>query len=157
MLEINLSPLYSDAAEAQGLIVDFETAGSAAFEFAHHRDQLSEKFVERAEAGLASSYDDYKSALSIVETAQNGLDAAMDGVDVLICPSAPGEAPKGLEATGDPVFNRLGTALRVPCLNIPGFCGHRGLPVGVQLIGRMGDDRRVLAIGKWLHAILQQG
>jgi len=154
--ETGLPPLYADVGEAQGLIVDFETAGSAAFELAHHRDQLSEKFVERAEAGLASSYDDYNSALSIVRAAQNELAAAMDGVDVLLCPSAPGEAPKGLEATGDPVFNRLGTALRGPCLNIPGLCGSSGLPVGVQLIGRMGDDRRVLAIGQWLHAVLRQ-
>lgn len=154
--EIDLPLLYTDVADAQGLIVDFETAGSAAFELAHHRDQLSEKFIERSEAGLASSHDDYKSALSIVKAAQNGFDAAMDDVDVLLCPSAPGEAPKGLEATGDPVFNRIGTALKGPCLNIPGLCGRAGLPVGVQLIGRMGDDRRTLAAGQWLQAILRQ-
>lgn len=154
--EIDLPPLYADVAEAQGLIVDFETAGSAAFELAYHRDQLSEKFIERAEAGLAASYDDYNSALSVVKAAQNGLDAVMDGVDMLLCPSAPGEAPKGLDATGDPVFNRLGTALRAPCLNIPGLHGRSGLPVGVQLIGRVGDDRRALAAGQWLQAILRQ-
>ena len=154
--EIDLPPLYADVAEAQGLIVDFEAAGTAAFELAHHRDQLSEKFIERAEAGLAASYDDYNSALSVVKAAQKGLDAVMDGVDVLLCPSAPGEAPKGLEATGDPVFNRLGTALRGPCLNIPGLHGRTGLPVGVQLISRLGDDRRALAAGQWLQAILRQ-
>jgi Asp-tRNA(Asn)/Glu-tRNA(Gln) amidotransferase A subunit family amidase len=80
----------------------------------------------------------------------------MDGVDVLLCPSAPGQAPEGLGATGDPIFNRLGTALRAPCVSIPGLSGHSGLPIGVQLIGRIKDDRRTLAVGDWLHAKLRR-
>ena len=81
----------------------------------------------------------------------------MDGLDVLLCPSAPGQAPEGLGATGDPIFSRLGTALRVPCVSIPGLSGSSGLPVGVQLMGRMKDDRRTLAVGNWLHGILRRG
>ena len=79
----------------------------------------------------------------------------MDGLQVLLCPSAPGQAPEGLGATGDPIFNRMGTALRGPCLNIPGLHGSSGLPVGVQVIGRMNDDQRALAVGDWLQRILR--
>ena len=79
----------------------------------------------------------------------------MDGLDVLLCPSAPGQAPKGISATGDPIFNRLGTALRIPCVNIPGLHGRTGLPVGVQVQGRLGDDRRTLAVSGWLQHVLQ--
>ena len=81
----------------------------------------------------------------------------MDGVDVLLCPSTSGQAPEGFGATGDPIFNRMGTALRAPCVNIPGLSGRSGLPVDVQLMGRMKDDRRTLAVGDWLHGILRRG
>lgn len=153
--EITLPEPFSHVTKAQGVIVDYEAANSAAYDLAVHRDQVSKSFIERAEAGIACSAEQYDEALSIVFNAQNALDAAMGDVDVLLCPSAPGEAPKGLSATGNPIFSRMGTALRVPCLSIPGLSGHSSLPIGVQLVGRYKDDRRVLAIGEWLHALLQ--
>ena len=153
--DITLPEPFPKLAHAQGVIADFEVANSAAYELTFHRDLLSGKFVERADAGVELTIEQYDEALSIVAAAQAGLDSAMDDVDVLLCPSATGEAPEGLGATGDPIFNRLGTALRVPCVNIPGLSGHSGLPVGVQVIGRMMDDRRTLAVGEWLHNILK--
>jgi Asp-tRNA(Asn)/Glu-tRNA(Gln) amidotransferase A subunit family amidase len=155
--ETVLPELFALLGEAQGLIVDYETASSAAHELAFHRDNVSKSFLDRAEAGLAYTADQYDDALSVVAMAQTGLDAAMDGVDVLLCPSSQGQAPEGLGTTGDPIFNRMGTALRAPCVNIPGLSGRSGLPVGVQVMGRMKDDRRTLAVGNWLHGILQCG
>lgn len=155
--ETVLPELFAVLGEAQGLIVDYETANSAAHELAFHRDNVSKSFLDRAEAGLAYTADQYDVALSVVARAQAGLDAAMDGVDVLLCPSSQGQAPEGLGTTGDPIFNRMGTALRAPCVNIPGLSGRSGLPVGVQVMGRMKDDRRTLAVGNWLHGILRRG
>ena len=155
--DITLPEIFSRLAKAQGVIVDYEAARTAAYDLAVHRNLVSKSFAERADAGFACPPEAYDEALLIVAEAQASLDAAMGDVDVLLCPSAPGEAPKGLGATGDPVFNRMGTALRVPCLNIPGLTGHTGLPVGVQLIGRFKDDRRVLAVGAWLQSLLQHG
>jgi Asp-tRNA(Asn)/Glu-tRNA(Gln) amidotransferase A subunit family amidase len=153
--EITLPEPFSRLAEAQGIVVDFEVANSAAYELAFHHDKVSRSFTARAEAGLAYTIEQYDDALSVIAMAQADLEAAMDGVDVLLCPSAPGQAPEGLGATGDPIFNRLGTALRAPCVSIPGLSGHSGLPIGVQLIGRIKDDRRTLAVGDWLHAKLR--
>lgn len=103
---------------------------------------------------MACSPEQYDAALAVLENARQTFGEVMTDIDVLLMPSAPGEAPKGLQATGNPVFNRLGTALRVPCLSVPGLRGASGMPVGVQLIGRMGDDRRVLAAGAWLFRVL---
>jgi Asp-tRNA(Asn)/Glu-tRNA(Gln) amidotransferase A subunit family amidase len=122
--DITLPEPFPKLAHAQGVIADFEVANSAAYELTFHRDLLSRKFVERADAGVELTIEQYDEALSIVAAAQAGLD-------------------------------RLGTALRVPCVNIPGLSGHSGLPVGVQVIGRMMDDRRTLAVGEWLHNILK--
>jgi Asp-tRNA(Asn)/Glu-tRNA(Gln) amidotransferase A subunit family amidase len=79
------------------------------------------------------------------------LDSAFADTDVLLAPSAPGEAPAGLAATGDPIFCRMWTVLHVPAINLPCACGPRGLPVGLQVIGRIGDDARTLAIADWVH------
>jgi len=152
--EITLPEVFDGLGEAQGIVVDYQAALSAAYELAFHRDQVSKSYAVRADAGAACSPERFDQALGVITAAQAALDAAMAGVDVLICPSAPGEAPEGLDATGNPVFNRLGTALRGPCLNIPGLTGRTGLPVGVQLIGRMNDDHRTLAAGRWLQKIL---
>ena len=81
----------------------------------------------------------------------------MEDFDVLLSPSAIGEAPVGLQATGDPIFNRIGTALKGPCLNIPGLKGSAGLPIGIQLIGAYKKDRQLLIIGDWVHEILLKG
>jgi Asp-tRNA(Asn)/Glu-tRNA(Gln) amidotransferase A subunit family amidase len=57
-----------------------------------------------------------------------------------------------LAATGDPIFCRIWTLLGVPVMNIPCSQGQNGLPVGVQIIGRIGDDARVVAVAEWLHS-----
>jgi Asp-tRNA(Asn)/Glu-tRNA(Gln) amidotransferase A subunit family amidase len=67
-------------------------------------------------------------------------------------PSAPGEAPRGLAATGDPIFNRGATMLGVPAITLPVGKGDHGLPLGVQLIGAWDRDRDLLAIAHWLYA-----
>ncbi|MDE0384164.1 MAG: amidase family protein, partial [Defluviicoccus sp.] len=64
----------------------------------------------------------------------------------------PGEAPEGLGMTGDPIFQTTWTLLHLPCVTLPFATGPRGLPVGVQLIGRRGADAALLAAAKWFHA-----
>jgi Asp-tRNA(Asn)/Glu-tRNA(Gln) amidotransferase A subunit family amidase len=74
--------------------------------------------------------------------------------DVIVTLSAPGEAPKGLESTGDAVFNRFWTALYVPCLHLPIDTGPQGLPLGVTLAARAGQEANLVAAGRWAAAKL---
>ena len=71
--------------------------------------------------------------------------------DVLIAPSAPGEAQAGLAATGDPLFNRLWTLLGVPCVHVPTGVGPQGLPIGVTVIAARWHDARALAVADRLQ------
>ena len=68
-------------------------------------------------------------------------------------PAAVGEAPSGLAATGDPVFSRLWTLLRLPTITLPGFTGTSGMPVGVQLLAAMQEDERLLSHALWAEAL----
>ena len=155
--EIELPESFAAIGNAQGTIVDFEASRAAAYELAVHPDRLSDLFRKRAEAGRATASEQYDAACDAVSDAQAQLPAIMDDVDALLCPSAPGEAPEGLGSTGNPVFNRLATALRAPAVNVPGLSGQSGLPIGVQIVGRSRDDKRTLAVADWLQNVLQKG
>lgn len=76
------------------------------------------------------------------------------GLDVVLTPSAPGEAPEGLHTTGSDVFNRNWTLLHVPCVNIPVGRGPNGLPVGVTLVGPRQGDARLLEIAAALAPVI---
>jgi Asp-tRNA(Asn)/Glu-tRNA(Gln) amidotransferase A subunit family amidase len=75
-------------------------------------------------------------------------------VDVLITPSAPDEAPLGLESTGEALFNRNWTLLWVPCVTLPAGFGPKGLPLGVQLVAARDQDERLLRSAHWVRQAL---
>ncbi len=71
---------------------------------------------------------------------------------MLLVPGATGAAPPGLSATGNPAFQRIWTALGVPCLGFPAEWRADGLPLGLQIIGAPGTDRALLANAQILKA-----
>lgn len=75
-------------------------------------------------------------------------------VDVVLTPSAPGEAPVGLHTTGNAIFNSMWTLLHVPNVGIPCCRGPRNLPVGVTLVGPQLSDARLMAIASALAPII---
>ncbi|MCU7864111.1 MAG: hypothetical protein KZQ92_09055, partial [Candidatus Thiodiazotropha sp. (ex Lucinoma borealis)] len=75
---------------------------------------------------------------------------AFRSVSAVITPAAPGEAPVGHSSTGSAAFNVLWSLTGVPAITLPLLTGRRGLPVGVQLIGRRNDDARLLRTARWL-------
>lgn len=74
--------------------------------------------------------------------------------DVIVGPAAPGAAPRGLEATGDPVLSRAWQALGLPVVTVPGLRDEVGLPLGIQVIGRPDGERELLAVSRWIETRL---
>ncbi len=68
------------------------------------------------------------------------------GIDAFVCPSATGEAPKGLDATGRPLMNLPWTHAGLPALSLPAGVGPGGLPLGLQLVGGFGRDERLVSV-----------
>jgi Asp-tRNA(Asn)/Glu-tRNA(Gln) amidotransferase A subunit family amidase len=87
-------------------------------------------------------------------TAVMALYGLTGGLDAILTPSAPGEAPEGLGWTGDPAFNALWTLLHGPNITVPAGTGPKGLPLGVQLVGRVGEDAALLGWARWLQAAM---
>jgi Asp-tRNA(Asn)/Glu-tRNA(Gln) amidotransferase A subunit family amidase len=94
-------------------------------------------------AGAAIPRQRYLEAQALIADCRALFAASIAPYNLLLSASAPGEAPLGLDNTGEAMFNRLCSGLHVPCINLPGFNGPNGLPVGVQLIGAIGADARL--------------
>jgi Asp-tRNA(Asn)/Glu-tRNA(Gln) amidotransferase A subunit family amidase len=149
--EIVLPQVFAGVAQAQIDIMNYEIHAALACERLQHYAGLSDKLKQLLENARQCDAARYDEALRLVASCRSQLEDVFAGVDVLLAPSAPGEAPAGLGATGDPVFCRAWTALHVPAINLPCGLGPHGLPVGLQVIGRGGDDARALAVADWVH------
>lgn len=139
---------------AHPIVMNAESARALGWELAAAREQISEGLLERLEFGLSRSEAEVASAYAVFAEAQAAFPSAAAGLDVLVTPSAPGEAPAGLEWTGDPAFNSIWTSLHVPCVTVPAGEGPGGLPLGIQIVGRLGEDRAVLAWAQWVAAAI---
>lgn len=92
-------------------------------------------------------------ALDEVAALRPRFERAMQGFDAWLCPAVPGEAPRFEEGNGLATFNRLFTALHLPCVTVPGHFSERGLPVGIQLIAPRGADLRLLGVAQVLEGL----
>jgi Asp-tRNA(Asn)/Glu-tRNA(Gln) amidotransferase A subunit family amidase len=146
----DLPPSYRDLDRAQGVVMTYEAAQALAWERAAHRDLLSPALRDLLDGADHLAHDDHAAALAVAAEARRDTDAVFGDADVLLTPAVVGEAPFGLERTGDPRFARVWTLLGWPTLSVPGVTGSSGLPVGVQLVGRAHDDARLLRAGAWL-------
>lgn len=133
----------------------FEIARSLQDEYRRHESLLTPALRSRIAEGLAINGSALADALRQAHAARQRVDEWFGDAQVLVAPSASGEAPPGLTSTGNAAFNRHWTLLGLPCLSIPFATGKHGLPLGVQLIGRHGDDANVLATGWWLETLLR--
>lgn len=97
-----------------------------------------------------------REVLDSCETLRGTLESAMaeEGLDLWLAPAATGPAPLGLGSTGNAVMNAPWTHARVPTAGLPAGRTADGLPMGIQLTGRAGEDERVLAFARELEPLL---
>jgi Asp-tRNA(Asn)/Glu-tRNA(Gln) amidotransferase A subunit family amidase len=132
-------------------------------EMAHHYrryartpEALSAETRAALEAGGAVAAHDYLAALDWKPVLGAGIDEILQRADAILCPAAPGPAPKGLGTTGSAIFNGLWTWLGLPAITLPLLESADGLPMGVQIVGRHGEDARLLRTAQWLADHLAQ-
>ena len=132
-------------------IMAFEASQSLAFERLQHASQLSPKIQAVLEAGSQITAEEHIKNLARAEESRARVNSWFQDFDVVLAPSAAGEAPFADLGTGDPQFSRAWTLFGLPCLNLPFATGPQGLPVGLQVVGQRYDDHRTLAVAAWIH------
>ena len=113
-------------------------------------DALSGPLRAAIDAGKAIPARDYIAALDWPEVLNAAIEEILARCDAILAPAAPGPAPEGLGSTGSPIFNGLWSLCGAPCVTIPVLQASNGMPMGVQLVGRRGDDGRLLRTARWL-------
>jgi aspartyl-tRNA(Asn)/glutamyl-tRNA(Gln) amidotransferase subunit A len=78
----------------------------------------------------------------------------LEAHDALLTPTAPGPAPEGLGATGDPWFCAPWSFAGVPACSLPTGVSALGLPNAVQLVAAQERDAALLAVAAWCERVL---
>jgi Asp-tRNA(Asn)/Glu-tRNA(Gln) amidotransferase A subunit family amidase len=149
--ELACPEVFKKLTDAQKTVMAYDVAHARIYEYSRYPDQISAQFRDLFESGLEISRTDFQNACITGDRAARILESLFIDTDVILTPAAPGEAPAGLDATGDPLFSRGWNLLQVPCVSIPYGKGPNGLPLSVQLVGRLGADDDLLAAAKWVH------
>jgi aspartyl-tRNA(Asn)/glutamyl-tRNA(Gln) amidotransferase subunit A len=147
--EVSMPECFSVARVAQRVVMSSETA--AFHESAMRDEPASYAPGLRASIQVAltipASY--YLQAQRIRRQFRADLEKMLSTYDVLLTPSTPEPAPKGLRTTGNAMFQSPWTLAGLPALSIPVGLSKGGLPLGVQLIGNAFGEAKLLGIGRW--------
>lgn len=152
-----LPGMFESLPDEQSSIMGFEAARVYAYEHDFRSAEINPAFKIYLDDAEKVTFGQYQRALAKVDPCRKHVDALFAEADVIIAPAAQGEAPEGLRWSGDPIFNRIWTLLGYPTIILPGFFGPKGLPVGVQLIGRRGQDDELIAVAEWMEKVFRHG
>ncbi|HEY1746343.1 MAG TPA: amidase [Xanthobacteraceae bacterium] len=155
--EVELPPRYGDLLVTREIINDFERARAIAHEWQTHSEQISGALAKSIRNGLVTPRERFIDALERVAVCRRLLDDVFADFDVLLTPTAQGEAPLGLSFTGDHTFQSLWTQLRAPTITLPTHRGPNAMPIGIQLVARSYEDNRLLAIAQLFFRTLGCG
>src|SRR5712664_781287 len=150
----SLPEIVAEAWRIHPTVQEFEAHQALAWEYRTHYDAMPPLLRAKLDETIGILPAEYDEARGIANRARRSLMKVFDEVDVILTFSAPGAAPKGLASTGDARFNRLWTLMGVPCVNIPAHVAEGGLPVGVQVIARFGDDAGALNAARFVEDAL---
>jgi Asp-tRNA(Asn)/Glu-tRNA(Gln) amidotransferase A subunit family amidase len=155
--EVELGESFARAYDLHRIVMEVEMAHNLHRDYETAGDLLSGELRGLIERGRQVLAIDYAGALAGSGPLNTMLDSVFDEYDAILTPAAPGAAPRGLETTGNPVFCTLWTYLGTPAVTLPLLTSEAGLPIGVQLVGRRGNDARLLRTANWLVKALAGG
>ena len=155
--EVELGSAFDNAIDRHRTIMEVEMAHNLHRDYEQGRDQLSAPLRQLIVRGRGRNAVEYTQAVAAIGPLNELLAAVFDEYDAILTRAAPGEAPRGLESTGNPVFCSIWTYLGTPAITLPLMNSEAGLPLGVQLVGRRGNDARLLRTARWLVKTLQPG
>jgi Asp-tRNA(Asn)/Glu-tRNA(Gln) amidotransferase A subunit family amidase len=149
--EVTLPAELARIPEAHRWISSFEFSRNFTWEVENHWEKISETLRNnRLKDGLSCSFEQYREARNLAERCRTLVDPILRDYDALLVPAAAGEAPIGLNSTGNASFCVIWTTMHVPAVTLPLFRGPNGLPVGAQFVAPRNDDRKLMAVCRWV-------
>jgi Asp-tRNA(Asn)/Glu-tRNA(Gln) amidotransferase A subunit family amidase len=149
-IPFSVPEVFRDAWQWHATVMEADIARNFHDLFERGRDRLSDSLRGQIERGRRVTAVDYNNALARIDAVASSFDEVFDRCDALLTAAAPGPAPRGLDTTGSPAFCTLWTFAGMPAVTLPLLRADNGLPMGIQLVGRRGDDARLLRTARWL-------
>jgi Asp-tRNA(Asn)/Glu-tRNA(Gln) amidotransferase A subunit family amidase len=115
---------------------------------------LSRAMLTRLAHAEAMTLDDYRARLEERRLARSLYAELAADCDGCITLSAPGQAPVGLESTGNPAFAVPASLLGTPAVSLP-LLRAEGLPLGLQIMGFEHADAGMFALARWLIGAIE--
>ncbi len=115
--------------------------------YAKHAELYRPRTAEIIEIGKKVSEEELTAARANCNRLRAELEEQMAqaGIDLWVCPSACGPAPKGIQATGDANMNLPWTHAGMPVITLPAGRAENGLPLGLQFVAPFGADEVLVA------------
>lgn len=153
--EVRLPAMFDSVNSDQRIVQLAENARHYAIEHKQFRQDIHPTILAALDEGATISADSYLAARERLAVLRKQTDLLFADCDGWMLPSAPGAAPKGFETTGDPIFNRMATALYLPALNLPICRNKNRMPLGVQLIGARHQDEKCFSTAERIIALVR--
>lgn len=142
---------FDDVMAAHGMVVGADSVKAFPETVTSQLDKVNPWTRDRSRDARQMSESDVKNAHRIATDARTALSAEFERFDLLLTPSAEGEAETDRTAMPPPSFNSLWTLMYTPCVSLPAFTGPNDMPVGLQIVGPENRDDRTLALAHWVE------
>jgi amidase len=152
--ELALPKFFDEAWENVMVLASREAVKSFFSVESRHRIRLSPGLIELLDQGHRVTPEQHARARDKREHYREWFEGQFSRFDAIVTIPAPGEAPEGHSSTGDHTFASLWTQSGLPAVTIPSGRGPKGLPLGLQIVGRYRDDERALKVAAWCEAML---
>ena len=154
VVDVELAGEFAALADTQTTVSGYEFSRALTYERTRFPHLISASLTARIAAGLEVTRAQYEAGQALAGRCRASIADTLRHYDALLAPSATGEAPHGLESTGDPVFGLMWSLLHLPCMTLPCGAGPAGLPLGVQVVARHGNDSALFVHAEWLRRAL---
>ncbi len=151
--EVELGGIFDQALDAQATIMNASLWANLGAYQQQHPDDIETETKSRVAAGRDIKASDYIHAIELADSLGKALAGLFENYDALVTAAAPGEAPIGLDWTGNAAFQRIWTLTGLPTVTLPLLEGPNGMPIGVQVIGPKGGDGKLFRAARWLDEL----
>lgn len=141
-------PEFAPILKHHRMLMATEAADVHRTPFNEQRGQLLPRIASLLEEGRQSGAIDYLAARRHQTQLKQIMTDWFGDTEILVCPATVGGAPEK-ETTGDPCMNSPWSYLGFPTVNFPIGLDDAGMPLGVQLVARPGEEDALFRVGIW--------
>ncbi|OCF32487.1 hypothetical protein I317_06814 [Kwoniella heveanensis CBS 569] len=156
VVELELPTEFDGVFDASRNIMWTEARSAFLNDYLNSPDKCHDDFKSHVENRRNLSRKDQLAAYDLIGRLKPIFDDIASEYDAILTPSTTGEAPAGLESTGSAIFCGTWTGLQVPVINVPGFAGENGMPIGLSLVTGRYKDRKLVAVAKQVAKVFHQ-